>query len=367
MKKVLVIDDSTEIRMIIEETLGMFGFATISAEDGERGVALARSEKPDLIICDVNMPKMDGFATFTRLRESELTAVIPFMFLSGAVDRPQIRRGMEMGADDYLTKPFTPSELLAAVNARLEKQAELVRQTEKKLDEFRGRLTLALPHELRTPLNGIMGLAGILMEDHKSMSPAEVLESARHIHDSALRLHRLIENFLAYGQIELMTKDRRPVLAQAASSATQAHTTAADVAAKVAGRHSREADLKVDLAPATIAAIENNFEKIIEELIDNALKFSAPGTPVSLTGRIEASSYLIRISNQGRGMTSQQIASIGPHVQFEREKYEQQGAGLGLAIASKLSELNGGQFRIDSVPGQSITIIISFVARSSAA
>src|SRR5688572_11554293 len=191
MKKVLVIDDSPEIRLIIEETLSMFGFATISAEDGETGVELAREHLPDLIICDVNMPKLDGFDTLTRLRENENTATIPFMFLSGAVERPNVRRGMELGADDYLTKPFTPSELLAAVNARLEKKAEIERKSEKKLDELRGKMTLALPHELRTPLNGIMGLASIMVDDHATMKPQAVLETAQLIHDSAERLHRL--------------------------------------------------------------------------------------------------------------------------------------------------------------------------------
>ena len=164
MKKVLVIDDTSEIRMIIDETLNMFGFFTLMAEDGETGIELARQQLPDLIICDVNMPKLDGFGTLARLREDERTAGIPFMFLSGAIERPNVRRGMEMGADDYLTKPFTPSELLAAVNARLEKQAEIERKSEKKLDELRGKMTLALPHELRTPLNGIIGLAQILID-----------------------------------------------------------------------------------------------------------------------------------------------------------------------------------------------------------
>src|SRR6185503_8337892 len=137
----------------------------------------------------------------TLLREDERTATIPFIFLSGAVERPNVRRGMEMGADDYLTKPFTPSELLAAVNARLEKQAEIERKSEKKLDELRGKMTLALPHELRTPLNGIIGLAQILIDDHTTMKSSDMLESARFIHDAAERLHRLIENFLAYAQI----------------------------------------------------------------------------------------------------------------------------------------------------------------------
>src|ERR1051325_7228617 len=214
MKKVLVIDDTPEIRMIIEETLDMFGFSTLTAEDGEKGIQVAKQQLPDLIICDVNMPKLDGFMTLTMLREDERTATIPFIFLSGAVERPNVRRGMEMGADDYLTKPFTPSELLAAVNARLEKQAEIERKSEKKLDELRGKVTLALPHELRTPLNGIMGLAQILIDDHATMKPHEILETARFICLSAERLQRLIENFLVFAQIELMAKDGHTILAR---------------------------------------------------------------------------------------------------------------------------------------------------------
>lgn len=348
--------------MVIEETLGMFGFSTFSAEDGESGVEMANKEAPDLIICDVNMPKMDGFATFTKLRESESTATIPFMFLSGAADRPQIRRGMEMGADDYLTKPFTPSELLAAVNARLEKQAEIQRQSEKKLDEFRGRLTLALPHELRTPLNGIMGLAGILMEDHDSMSAGDVYESAKHIHDSALRLHRLIENFLAYSQIELMAKDRKAMLTQAALSMTRADSIVREAAMTMSRRHNREPDLRIEAAPGLVAAIQDNYTKIIEELVDNAAKFSERGTLIEIKAGRDGFHYVVRITNLGRGMTAEQISAIGPHVQFEREKYEQQGAGLGLAIASKLTELNGGQFLITSVPGRFLTAAVSFPA-----
>jgi len=366
MKKVLVIDDSPDIRLIIEETLGMFGFSTLAAEDGETGVALARAEMPHLIICDVNMPKMDGFATLSKLREFDATASIPFMFLSGAVERPQVRRGMEMGADDYLTKPFTPSELLAAVNARLEKQAEIQRQSEKKLDEFRGRVTLALPHELRTPLNGIMGLASIMMEDHGTMKPQEVLESARLIHDSALRLHRLIENFLVFSHIELMSKDARSVLATASASLISADDLAKQAALDVALRRQRQGDLRLSLKPARVAAIQDNFHKVIEELADNAFKFSEPGTPVDIAGAFDGNHYTVRVRNVGRGMTPEQVAAIGPHVQFEREKYEQQGAGLGLVIAKRLTELNGGSFTIDSTPGQDVTVAVSFQAPKAA-
>ena len=171
-----------------------------------------------------------------QLRAHESTATIPFMFLTGQVERTNVRRGMELGADDYVTKPFTPSELLAAVNARLEKAAEIERKSEKKLDELRGKMTLTLPHELRTPLNGIMGLASLLIDCQATMKPAEVLDSARMIYDSANRLHRLIENFLAYGQIELMAKDAKSVLASASTSATATATLINDCAQTVAAR-----------------------------------------------------------------------------------------------------------------------------------
>jgi signal transduction histidine kinase len=284
------------------------------------------------------------------------------MFLSGAVERPNVRRGMELGADDYLTKPFTPSELLAAVNARLEKKAEIERKSEKKLDELRGKMTLALPHELRTPLNGIMGLASILIDDHASMKPQQVLETAQFIHDSASRLHRLIENFLAYAQIELMSKDAKSILGTASTSATPAGPIITQTAHGVASRQEREKNLNLDVRPCTIPVIADNLAKIVEELVDNAFKFSEKGTPVRVIAAVIGQTFSLHVINVGRGMTPDQIASIGPHVQFEREKYEQQGAGLGLIIAKRLTELNGGQFSITSVPGRETKVSVAFPA-----
>jgi signal transduction histidine kinase len=343
----------------------MFGFSTLTAEDGETGIEVAKQQTPDLIICDVNMPKLDGFTTLTLLREDERTATIPFIFLSGAVERPNVRRGMEMGADDYLTKPFTPSELLAAVNARLEKQAEIERKSEKKLDELRGKVTLALPHELRTPLNGIMGLAQILIDDHATMKPQEILETARFIHTSADRLHRLIENFLAFAQIELMAKDAKSILARASVSATPAAPPITNCSKAMAARWKREEDLQLDVRPCTVPVIADNLQKIIEELVDNAFKFSPAGTPVRVVAGPSEQTFFLNIIDKGRGMTAEQIAQVGPQIQFEREKYEQQGAGLGLVIAKRLTELNGGQLSITSTRGEETKVTVSFPAPSA--
>jgi CheY-like chemotaxis protein len=98
-KKVLVIDDTQDIRFIISETLNLFGFHTLTAEDGVTGISMAQENLPDLIICDINMPNLDGYGTLKAMREHEATAGIPFIFLSGATDKSDMRRGMELGAD----------------------------------------------------------------------------------------------------------------------------------------------------------------------------------------------------------------------------------------------------------------------------
>jgi two-component system, sensor histidine kinase and response regulator len=359
-KKVLVIDDTEEIRIIISESLNFYGFTTLVAEDGAGGIEMAKKHAPDLIICDINMPNMDGYATLTALREEETTATIPFVFLSGASDKINMRRGMELGADDYLTKPFTHKELLASVNARLEKQADLQRQSEKKLDELRGNITMALPHELRTPLNGILGLANIMIDDYANMPPEEVLESAKYIHESASRLHRLIENFLLHSQIELMASEKKKIETASNSIPVAVEQTIPEIARKVAARFKREDDLVVEISAGTLLIPADHFNKIVEELVDNAFKFSESGKHVRISSAISEGGFLLTIQDHGRGMSREQLSTIGPHMQFERKTFEQQGSGLGLTIARRLTELLGGQFMIESNLGLGTTARVSF-------
>ncbi len=359
-KKILVIDDSPGVLNILVETLTVFGFTAFAAESGSAGLRIAKEKQPELIICDVRMPEMDGYATLTAIRQTEGLATTPFIFLSGATDKLDMRRGMELGADDYLTKPFAPHELLAAVNTRLEKQAEVQRLSDKKLDDLCGSITLALPHELRTPLNGIMGLADILMEDYDKLPREEVLESARAIQESALRLHRLIENFLVYSQIALLASAGKKIEVSTALTPVTVHQLVPELARKVASRHKREEDLKLEIKPASIPIPAENLTKIVEELVDNAFKFSKAGNPVLVATDLEQNNFHLTITDSGRGMTAEQIANVGPQMQFERKIFEQQGAGLGLVIAKRLTELLGGQFVLVSKPGEQTTVSVSF-------
>jgi CheY-like chemotaxis protein len=124
MKNILVIDDKEEIRTLIKAVLGNFGFNVLEADNGRMGVQMLREQKPDLVICDVNMPGMDGYETLGAVRESSTTAPIPFILMTGLVSRDGFRRGMVCGADDYLVKPFTTDELIEAVMSRLARQTD---------------------------------------------------------------------------------------------------------------------------------------------------------------------------------------------------------------------------------------------------
>ncbi|MBD2775601.1 response regulator transcription factor [Iningainema tapete] len=119
MKKILVIEDEVQICANIQQILSLSGFNAMTANNGLEGLRLAKTEKPDLICCDVMMPELDGYDVLTALRQDSVTESIPVIFLTAKVDRGDLRQGMELGADDYLTKPFSPEELLKAIKVRL--------------------------------------------------------------------------------------------------------------------------------------------------------------------------------------------------------------------------------------------------------
>lgn len=138
MSQILVIEDESAVRANILELLEAEDFDAIGAEDGFMGAMWAQEHLPDLIICDVMMPEIDGYEVLSALRQVPATATIPFIFLTAMVDKADIRQGMNLGADDYLTKPFTRAELLGAITSRLNKQEVVMRQYQTERERTEG-------------------------------------------------------------------------------------------------------------------------------------------------------------------------------------------------------------------------------------
>jgi len=361
MNKILIIEDEDDIRDIVIQLLEAHDYQVIDAEDGETGIKLAIEHHPDLIICDMMMPGVDGYDVLKQLHQNSLTHTIPFIVLTAKAAKEDMRQAMELGADDYLTKPFTGAELLGAVKTRLEKQEVFHQQSEKKLEELRHNLTRSLPHELLTPLNGILGFAKLLNDKSQNIKPDEIEEMTEMIERSARRLHTMIQNFLLYAQLEIVTKDsqRLQVLLEGETGSTE--LILQSVAQKKAQEFNRTTDLHLDINNTTTLPIaEHWFVKMARELIDNAFKFCPPGTLVEVKSVVTANTFILSVCDRGRGMTTQQIADVGAYVQFERKLYEQQGSGLGLIITKRFTELYGGRLLIESCPGKQTKVTVVF-------
>jgi Response regulator containing a CheY-like receiver domain and an HTH DNA-binding domain len=128
VKRILVIDDEAKLRRQFAALLAAEGFTVLEAKNGREGVDLARREQPDLVMCDITMPEMNGHRVLETLRQEPATAHLPFIFLTGWSEKADVRTGMNLGADDYLTKPVEPDDLIAAVHARLRRNVAAPRR-----------------------------------------------------------------------------------------------------------------------------------------------------------------------------------------------------------------------------------------------
>ena len=357
MEQILVIDDQTDLREAVALVLRENGYDVLEAEDGESGIELAHSHQPSLILCDIEMPKLNGYQTYYEMQRNVSTSGIPFIFLSARGDQTEVREGMSLGADDYIPKPFAAEDLLRAVDTQLRKRKESLRAAERKLDDLRANISLSLPHELRTPLHSILGFSDYLATQCAVLKASEIREMSLKIHEAGKRLHRALENFLAYAQTEVLISDPHKVAAIRKERAAGVHLLLTNLAISKAQDYGREEDLTIETVESSAAISEKNFLKVAEELVDNAFKFSQAGTPISISLEQKGSHLFLFISDQGRGMTKEQVDNVGAYMQFERKVYEQKGFGLGLILAKRIAELYGGELIVKSSPGEGTTIV----------
>jgi len=358
MTKILIIDDEAWLREMVQMALAQKGYEVLEAENGTRGIEVARATLPDLILCDVNMEKMDGYATLAALRKEPLTAAIPFILMTGLADHAGMRHGMELGADDYLPKPFALEGLYGAVEARLKKVQAVRQEAEKKLADLRDNLSLMLPHELRTPLNGILAYGEILRGDAGTLSASEVAEMGQVIYESGKRLQRLVENFLIYAQLEFLASDPQKMGALRSKQTVCPARLVESRAREQAQEAQRTEDLRLELAEVPACISEEYLAKIVDELVQNAFKFSSIGTPVAVSVSNSGSNMTLTIRDQGRGFSTDHLTKLGAYMQFDRKLHEQQGLGLGLTIAKRLTELHGGTLESQSQPGGATTVTV---------
>jgi signal transduction histidine kinase len=351
---VLVIEDDDVMRAEIVSTLAGEGFEVSEANNGRAGLWRLWDGRPDLILCDLMMPVMDGLEVLDAIRNRPEWATIPFVFLTSCDDRASMRRAMETGADDYVTKPLVRRELVSALHAALDKRGRFESEAAQKLDQFRYTLTLALPHEFRTPLDVIFGYAEVLTDEARERNDGELDAVALGIRNAARQLNRITENFMLWTQLASLRPkgDMRELLGSSEPVALDlvVGTGTRERAAQVG----RSADLVCDLEPAPAYIRRDFLRKIAVELVDNAFKFSPAGSTVRVSTGCRSGRTLLTVTDRGPGMPDE--AARPPDENYVPNEH---GVGLGLAIVRRVVALAGGQMTVSLPAGGGTTVVVS--------
>jgi signal transduction histidine kinase len=362
MKTILLIDDDETILSVFGMALKHHGYRVIEASSGDEGLELAKKHLPDLILSDISMPGKDGQTVLKMIREHPELNTKQVVLMTGQTHLVTLRRGMELGADDFLVKPVSLGDLLRCVEARMERAQIHWRVEDRMLAKLRGTLQSSLPHELFTPLGGIIGLADVLQADYDNFSKEEVKDFIQDIHQSALRLHRTLRNYLMVLDLQEKPAEKGTVKERLAAedferSLLSGIHTAGDY-------HKRDEDIEIKIEACEVICTPGDASLIAEELVDNACKFSLKGTRVKVEF---GPGPELKVSDEGRGMSSEEIAQVGSFQQFDRKKHEQQGLGLGLALVQKLAVRCAATVSIESQVGLGTTVKVAFKTADAAA
>ncbi|MFZ5919162.1 MAG: hybrid sensor histidine kinase/response regulator [Chloroflexota bacterium] len=361
-KTILVVEDNPTMAEGISDVLEMEGYRVVEARNGLEGLQRLKEGGVDLILADIMMPLMDGYDFHTQVRENAEWAAIPFIFLTAKGQKEDVRHGKQLGADDYLVKPFDPTDLTIAVESKLRRASEMKQAAERGLDTLKHNILNALSHEFRTPLTYIQGYADLLLDGDPANEPEIFKDFLERIRAGSQRIHRLVEDFIFLVSLESgeitsaieqggMTTDLLPSL-RAEVMSFQQRMQEKDI--------SLHTEWSANLPPVfTYPPLVCN---AMGRLIDNAIKFCpAQGGEIWISAGAVGGQVRITVRDNGMGIPEEEQSRIFDRFyQVNRELYEQQGVGLGLSIAQAIIDLHGGQIEVQSTPasGSAFTIAL---------
>lgn len=351
-EQILIVEDDLAMSSGIRDVLEMNGYRVQLAENGVEALDVLTIFQPDLIISDIMMPEMDGFEFLENVRRQPQWAAVPFIFLTAKGQRPDIRAGKQLGADDYLVKSVDLEDLLVVVRAKLDRSLMIRQQNRREMDDLKRNVLNMLSHEFRTPLTYITGYVDLIQEG--SWSPEELQKFLNRIKGGSARLNRLVEDFLMLVKFE--TDDAR----QAYLIDKGPFNTWASLVRRVFDRYREVADTKQvqlvsDIEPdlPLVEAHESYLENAVARLVDNGIKFAKhTGGHVWVSVYAAAGMVCCSVKDDGLGIPSVEVDRIFDRFhQVGRQRLEQQGAGIGLAIVKGVLDLHSGSIECQSAEG----------------
>jgi two-component system, sensor histidine kinase and response regulator len=280
MSRILVIEDESSVRENIIELLELEGFQAAGAQDGYEGYFLASTEAFDLVICDIMLPKLDGYSVLERVRQNHQKLRLPFIFLTAHTQREYQRKGMNLGADDFITKPFTRLELLEAIRSQLGNRRQLIESVRKDFDHRQDLMAYQMPLEMTPSLSLIRNLAEKIAFPERNDSPYSNQELARQILAAASFTEDISQKYLYLADLE---KRRQHPERQQKSVCLQADQLLVEI---MKDRMKSNRALETELVSFDCALAEADYFKFIELITMFALTFADPEHPIRLEARL---------------------------------------------------------------------------------
>lgn len=367
MAKILLLEDEAHIREAVMDWLVFEGYEVTCADNGRLGLALLPDVHPDLILCDIAMPELDGHGVLIEVRSNAAWSHIPFIFLTAVADRDSMRLGMDMGADDYITKPFTHAEVLNAVQSRLKKkafaEAEVDRQLaflnntiieERERHLFKSRLVAMFSHDFRNPLAAILTSANIIRNYEARLSGEKKREHFDRIEGAVRLLLQMLDDMLMVAEIEgghLNYHPERLDVATLVGKIVDEFRLIDQGVHRLTFQHTLHELFDAD--PKLLRHIMTN-------LISNALKYSPAASEVAITLSEEWGHLRLDVQDHGFGIPQESLAHIFEPFHRASNIQHIKGTGLGLAMVKECVEHHQGQISVESYVGEGtlVTVIL---------
>lgn len=362
--RILVVDDVTKNLQVVGTMLRNAGFEVMPTTSGAQALERVRAQLPDLILLDLMMPEMDGLEVCRRLKADPATQQIPVIFLTASNEMEHLVQGFEVGAVDYVTKPFNPPELLARVRTHIElRQArERLREMNNEKNEFMG----IAAHDLRNPLGAVKGYAEIILEEASVMAESslevrersrkEICDCAERVRLTADRMAGMVQNLLDANRIErgefklnVAATDLSGLLA----SVVETHRPRAT--AKEQTIH-----LQIDHSATNVCVDSGVMVQVLENLVSNAVKYSPPGKSIVVRLKKEPGTVRCEVQDEGPGLSVEdQKKLFGKFARLSAKPTGgEQATGLGLSIVKKMVEAMKGRVWCESEPGKGATFVV---------
>ncbi len=355
--KVLVIEDSDSIRGYIQKVLKFSGLETEEAQDGTIGLRKTEEFMPDIVLCDIVMPGIDGFEVCKRLKSNSITKDIPIIFLSSITQSKDIVKGFELGIVDYVTKPFNDYELLSRVNTHIDvkKSRDIIdlqryelkkindeldsRNTQlQKLNDSKDKIFSIISHDLRGPIGSFENVLEILSGD--MLSDIEKTELMDELKEQSKSIHQMLENLLQWSLSQRKEIYFKPLNV----SVSEIAESVAHLLSSGARKKNIEIEIAVD-EDIKAFADPDMLNLIIRNLVSNAIKFTPENGLITFTIYAKTGYVEFHVKDTGVGIPEENIDKIFKNNEYftTRGTNYEKGSGLGLRLCKEFVEKHGGK------------------------